>query len=157
MKGRIWISLCMTFMVFLAGCGSVPLVSEPTQSPSTGQLIVETTARIALRHYLVGERKLDKAQNALDVLERLRATVNGQNNVTLDLLKAEALAEIESLHRAGKIDDLDAADSRDLVGLFSSALEGYVARTGIDPARQIILFGDFLDSLIAEIPVELSP
>jgi hypothetical protein len=149
MKGRIWISLCMTFMVFLAGCGSVPLVSEPTQSPSTGQLIVETTARIALRHYLVGERKLDKAQNALDVLERLR--------VTLDLLKAEALAEIESLHRAGKIDDLDAADSRDLVGLFSSALEGYVARTGIDPARQIILFGDFLDSLIAEIPVELSP
>lgn len=139
---RLFAVLAMS--IVLSGCVTNP---DGNQSLSPeGQIALETSVRIAMRHAVSDSpRATEKAQNIRNVVARLQAIATAES--TLAALEAEVNVEIDRLNLA----PIDKADAKDLVRLFAVALE---SRLGPDALQSegLVKVSSFLDLLLAAIP-----
>ena len=129
--------------VALAGCVTTPTGSQLTPE---GQLALETSARIAVRHLVADSpRGLEKAQNIRAIVARLQGVLTAES--TLAALKGEVKAEIAKLN----LSPVDLADANDLLDLFAVALE---ARLGPDAlnSQGVVKVSEFLSVVLAALP-----
>jgi hypothetical protein len=115
-----------------------------------GQAILETSTRIAVRHYVADSpRAVERVQNLREVVAKLQQLTSSET--TLGALKGLVVLEVERLNLA----PLDKADALDLLDLFAAALE---VRLGQDPlqANGLVRVNAFLDLVLAAIP-EVQP
>lgn len=128
----------------LLGCVTNPDGSQ-SLSPE-GQIALETSVRIAVRHAVADSpRGAEKARNIREVVARLQTVLTAES--TLAALQAEVSGEIDKLG----LSPLDNADAKDLLALFGAALE---ARLGPDALQSegIVKVSAFLDLVLAALP-----
>jgi len=131
-------------MVLLSACVTNPDGSR--QLTPEGQAIMETSARIAMRHFISDSpRAAERAQNVREVIAKVQAVTSAET--TLGALKAVVAAEVKRL----SLDPLDEADALDLLELFAVSLE---SRLGDDPlqARGLVRVNDFLTLVLGMLP-----
>lgn len=128
----------------LLGCVTNPDGSQSISSE--GQIALETSVRIAVRHAVADSpRSLEKAQNIRNVVARLQAIATAES--TLAALEAEVNVEIDRLDLA----PLDKADAKDLVRLFAVALESRLGPDALE-SEGLVKVSSFLDLVLAAIP-----
>lgn len=134
-----------TIAIILTGCATNP--DGGKRLTPEGQAILETSTRIAVRHYVADSpRAAERIANLREVVGMLQQLTSAET--TLGALKAVVVLEIEQLH----LDPLDKADAMDLLDLFAVALE---ARLGQDPPLQaagLVTVNEFLSLVLAAIP-----
>jgi hypothetical protein len=128
----------------LSGCASTQ-VSSPV-----AQAALQTTSRIAMRRFL-STHDVERTQI---ILAKLRVAAETGESVTFAALKEVAYKEIDG---AEGLSDLDRQDARDLVTLFSLALEDYAIKQGLDPQSTELLITDFIESLLMSTAASVAP
>ncbi len=131
-------------LLLLTGCATTP--DGGKQLTPEGQAMVETSLRIAMRHFIADSpRASERLQNVREVVTRVLAVTNAES--TLAALEDVVVAEIKRL----KLSPLDEADALDLVALFSASLE---ARIGADPlkAEGVIQVREWLSMVLGMLP-----
>jgi len=131
-------------IVLLSACTTAPDGSQ--QLTPEGQAIMETSARIAMRHFISDSpRAAERAQNVREVIAKIQAVTSAET--TLGALKAVVVAEVERLNLA----PVDKADALDLLELFAVSLE---SRLGDDPlqARGLVRVNAFLGFILGLLP-----
>lgn len=111
-----------------------------------GQAILETSTRIAVRHYVADSpRAAERVANLREVVAKLQELTSAET--TLGALKAIVVLEVDRL----QLEPLDKADALDLLNLFAAALE---SRLGQDPlqADGLVRVRDFLSLVLEAIP-----
>jgi hypothetical protein len=88
------------------------------------------------------------------ILAKLRVAAETGESVTFAALKEVAYKEIDG---AEGLSDLDRQDARDLVTLFSLALEDYAIKQGLDPQSTELLITDFIESLLMSTAASVAP
>lgn len=140
--------LVLPLLLILSACTTNPDGSR--ELTPEGQAILETSTRIAVRHYIADSpRAAERIQNIREVVAKLQQLTSAET--TLGALKAVVVLEVERLNLA----PLDKADALDLLDLFAAALE---ARLGQDPlqAAGLVRVNAFLDLVLQAIP-EITP
>lgn len=135
----------LPFLLILAGCVTAPDGSQHLSAE--GQLALETSVRIAVRHAIADSpRGAEKAANIRHIVVRLQAITSAES--TLAALKNEVSNELDRLN----LDPIDRADAQDLVELFAIALE---ARLGPDALKSegLVQVDEFLRLVLAAIPL----
>lgn len=137
-------TLLLSLVIVLAGCvtssdGSSNLTPE-------GQLALQTSVRIALRHAVIDSpRAAEKAANIRAIVARLHAVASAES--TLAALKAEVGAELDKLN----LTPLERADAEDLLTLLAVALESRLGPDALQSAG-LVRIKEFLDLLLSSIP-----
>lgn len=137
--------LLFPLLLILSACTTNPDGGQ-SLSPE-GQAILETSTRIAVRHYVMDSpRAAERVQNLREIVAKLQQLTSAET--TLGALKAVVVLEVERLN----LEPLDKADAIDLLNLFAAALE---ARLGQDPlqATGLVRVNDFLSLVLEAIPV----
>jgi len=135
--------LCM--LTFLSACVTTP-DGQSRLSPE-GQLAVETSIRIAVRHAIADSpRAAEKAAHIRAIVARVQAVTSAES--TLAALRDEVKIEINKL----ELSPIDHQDANDLLDLFAVALE---ARLGPDAIQSegLVCVNEFLTLLLQAIPV----
>lgn len=136
------------FLLILAACTTNPDGSQ-SLTPE-GQAILETSTRIAVRHYVADSpRAAERITNLREVVGKLQQLTSAET--TLGALKAVVVLEVERLN----LEAVDKADALDLLDLFAAALE---ARLGQEPlqATGLVKVNSFLTLVLEAIP-EVQP
>jgi hypothetical protein len=137
-------TLILSFVLILAGCVTGPDGSSGL-TPE-GQLALQTSVRIAMRHAVADSpRAAEKAANIRAIVARLHAVASAES--TLAALKAEVSAELDKL----SLSPLERADAEDLLTLLSVALESRLGPDALQSAG-LIKVREFLDLLLVAIP-----
>lgn len=138
--------LILAAVAALAGCSSSP--SGGSAAPSTQQMIIETSVRIAVRHALADqERTLDKARNIRAVAEQVLLAIDSGESWAVAALTAKAKAEIDKL----ELDPMSEADANDLLLLLSGLLEQRVGRGDLAPDA-LVKARDFIALVLTALP-----
>lgn len=135
-------------LVLLSACATNPDGSQ-SLTPE-GQAILETSTRIAVRHYVADSpRAAERITNLREVVGKLQQLTSAET--TLGALKAVVVLEVERLN----LEAVDKADALDLLDLFAAALE---ARLGQEPlqATGLVKVNSFLTLVLEAIP-EVQP
>lgn len=135
-------------LVLLSACTTNPDGSQ-SLTPE-GQAILETSTRIAVRHYVADSpRAAERITNLREVVGKLQQLTSAET--TLGALKAVVVLEVERLN----LEAVDKADALDLLDLFAAALE---ARLGQEPlqATGLVKVNSFLTLVLEAIP-EVQP
>lgn len=136
------------FLLGLAACTTNPDGSQSLTSE--GQAILETSTRIAVRHYVADSpRAVERITNLREVVGKLQQLTSAET--TLGALKAVVVLEVEQLN----LEPVDRSDALDLLDLFAAALE---ARLGQEPlqATGLVKVNAFLTLVLEAIP-EVQP
>lgn len=134
------LALAAATALLLTGCGSTPL------SP-TGQLALETSVRIAVRHSIAGsDRAAEKAHNIRNIVERVRAEVS--EDWTIATITAELSEEIERLG----LDPIAREDAYDLLQLLTQILEERIGAGDLKPDG-VVKVQEFADLVLGALPV----
>jgi hypothetical protein len=142
------LAIAVPAVLVIQGCATNPDGSR--ELTPEGQAILETSTRIAVRHYVADSpRAAERVQNLREVVAKLQELTSAET--TLGALKAVVVLEVERLNLA----PLDKADALDLLDLFAAALD---ARLGQDPLQEggLVRVNAFLDLVLAAIP-EVQP
>lgn len=132
--------------LFLCACTTTP-DGDSRLSPE-GQLALETSVRIAVRHAVADSpRALEKAQNIRQIVVRLQGIVSADS--TLGALEAVVQEEITKLN----LSPVDEADARDLVALFGAALEARLGEQKLS-SEGWVRVNDFLSLVLSALPAE---
>jgi hypothetical protein len=138
------LAIAVPAVLAMQGCATNPDGSR--ELTPEGQAILETSTRIAVRHYVADSpRAAERVQNLREVVAKLQELTSAET--TLGALKAVVVLEVERLNLA----PLDKADALDLLDLFAAALE---SRLGQDPlqATGLVRVNEFLSLVLAAIP-----
>lgn len=141
MRNAIPSYLCF---LLLAGCVTTP--DGHSGLTPEGQLALETSVRIAVRHAVADSpRAAEKAQNIRNIVVRLQSVTSAES--TLAALRVEVSAELDKLNLA----PIDRADADDLLTLLTVALE---SRLGPDALQSegLVRVNDLLVLVLAAIP-----
>lgn len=135
--------------LLLAGCVTTPDGGQ--QLTPEGQAMVETSLRIAMRHFVEDSpRASERLQNVREVVTRVLAVTTAET--TVGALKGVVVSEIKRLH----LSSLDEADALDLMELFAASLE---SRLGSDPiqAAGVIRVSELLNMVLGMLPAPAPP
>ncbi len=136
--------LLQLLALLLAGCVTTPDGTR-TLSPE-GQIALETSVRIAVRHAIADSpRGAEKAQHIRVIVERLQAVTGATS--TLAALKAVVNVELGRLN----LSPMDMADAQDLLNLLAVALESRLGPDALQSAGMVKV-NDFLVLVLAAIP-----
>jgi hypothetical protein len=141
MRSAIPAYLCF---LLLAGCVTTP--DGHSGLTPEGQLALETSVRIAVRHAVADSpRAAQKAANIRSIVARLQAVTRAES--TLKALTAEVIVELDKL----QLDPLDRADALDLLNLLAVALE---AKLGPDVLNSegLVRVDSFLQLVLSALP-----
>lgn len=125
----------------LGGCAS----SSSNLSP-VGQVALQTSVRIAVRHALDSPRALEKARNIRAMAELLNTTL--AEGLTVATLTTELSEEIDTLG----LDPLSTADAKDLLLILSALLEQRVGSGELTPDG-VVKVSEFVDAVLSALPV----
>lgn len=131
-------------LMSVASCATTP--DGEQQLTPEGRTIMETSARIAMRHFIVDSpRAAERIQNIREIIAKLQALSDTQS--TLVTLKEAVIVEIKKLN----LDPLDEADAMDLLNLFSAALEARLGKETLQ-ADGLVKVNEFLTLLLGLLP-----
>lgn len=137
-------TLLLSLVLVLAGCVNAPDGSSGL-SPE-GQLALQTSVRIALRHAVADSpRAAEKAANIRAIVARLHTVASAES--TLAALRAEVSTEMDKLN----LSPLERADAEDLLTLLSVALESRLGPDALQSAG-LVKIREFLDLVLVSIP-----
>ena len=127
-------------------CGCVTTTDGQSRLSPEGQIALETSVRIAVRHAIADSpRAQEKVQHIRAIVARVQAVTSAES--TLAALKEEVKNEIGKL----ELSPLDKQDAMDLIELFAVALE---ARLGPDKiqAEGLVKINEFLGLILTALP-----
>jgi hypothetical protein len=111
-----------------------------------GQLALETSVRIAVRHAVADSpRAAEKAAHIRSIVARLQSVTSAES--TLAALKDEVVIEIDRL----QLDPIDRADAVDLLNLLAVALEAKLGPDALNSAG-LVRVNDFLVLVLSALP-----
>jgi hypothetical protein len=130
--------------LLLAGCVTSPDGASGL-SPE-GQLALQTSVRIAMRHAVADSpRAAEKAANIRAIVVRLHTVASAES--TLAALRTEVITELDKLN----LSPLERADAEDLLTLLAVALESRLGPDALQSAG-LVKVREFLDLLLVSIP-----
>src|ERR1043165_8764916 len=136
----------LTYVAFLILAGCVTTPDGHSGLTPEGQLALETSVRIAVRHAVADSpRAAQKAANIRSIVARLQAVTSAES--TLGALKSEVLIELDRL----QLDPLDKADAVDLLNLLAVALEAKLGPTVLN-SEGLVRVNDFLVLVLSALP-----
>jgi hypothetical protein len=140
---KILFSVLSTFAL-LTGCVTAP--DGTNRLSPEGQIALETSVRIAVRHAVADSpRALEKAQNIRAIVARLQSVVSAES--TLAALETVVGEEITKLN----LSPVDEADARDLLALFGAALEARLGPQQLQ-GEGWVRVNDFLVLVLGALP-----
>lgn len=145
---KIW-TLTLTLLMTLAlfACSTT---NNGANLSSEGQIALETSARIAVRHALDSPRAQEKMQHMRAIIVQVKSITTAESSFAA--LKDVVVAQIDKLSLA----PIDKADALDLLNLFAAALEARLGSTQLDP-QKLVQVNQFLDILLSLLPQTSAP
>lgn len=138
------IAIYLIAVLSLTGCVTTP-DGNSRLSPE-GQIALETSAKIAVRHLIADSpRGAAKAANVRAIVVRLQGVLTAES--TLGALKDEVKVEIGKLN----LSPVDMADANDLLDLFAAALEARLGPDAIN-TQGLVKVSEFLSVVLAALP-----
>lgn len=132
-------------VALLAGC-SVNQSTGGQQLDESGKVILETTARIAFRHYVA-----DHAERSGEIVANVRAIAATLATVT-ENASVSGLRSVVQTELDKRISNpLDLQDAHDLLDVFEALLREKIGKDEIDSAA-LVQVNEFADMLVRALP-----